>query len=292
MPTDPNQEPSRTEATVETAVRLPLLLCFGGTDPSGGAGLPADARAAAAFGAHACGIVTAVVAQNTRGAARSEPMAAALVRAQVDTLQQDVWPDAIKTGLLASRAQVEIVVDCVDRLKVPLVVDTVFAPSSGVRFCDDETMDAVRALLLPRCALVTPNRGEAEALCGFALDNEVGVRRALRLLMETGAGAVLLKGGHFLGEVATDWLAWRSREKPDAVDETALDAPRLDYEVRGTGCQLATAIAAQLAGGVVVEVAAARAKMWLWREMEKAAVIGGGRRVTLGALALEVNDET
>lgn len=269
--------------------RLPIVLCFGGTDPSGGAGLPADARAVAAFGAHSCGIVTAVVAQNTRGAVRSDAVPVDFVRAQLETLLQDVAPDAVKTGLLASPRQVELVAACAQRLGVPLVVDTVFAPSTGVRFCDEGTVRAVRELLLPRCDVVTPNRGEAETLCGFALNGETDVKRAARLLLDSGAGAVLLKGGHFEGDAAVDWLAWRNGA--NEIGETALSAPRLAFEVRGTGCQLAAAIAAQRACGVAIEVAAARAKSWLWHEMQAAAAVGGGRRVTVGHGAHHVHEE-
>jgi len=280
----------------EASKGVPILFCFGGTDPSGGAGLPADARAAAVFGAHACGIVTAVVAQNTCGAVLIEPIPAQIVRAQLQTLLQDVQPDAIKTGLLATRAQVEIVAECAERLNIPLVVDTVFAPSSGVRFCDEDTVDVVRELLLPRCALVTPNRSEAEMLCGHALLSESDVRHALCILMKTGAGGVLLKGGHFDGESARDWLMWREAESPGVTHEAELSARRLNCEVRGTGCQLAAGIAAQLAQGVALVTAARAAKMWLWQEMQDAAAIGGGRRVTRGrnrgGHGVEENDES
>ena len=274
-----NANPVPSASTVgfdRTLARRPVVLCIGGTDPSGGAGLPADARAAAAFGAHCCGVVTAVVAQNTRGAARCDAVSPEMLRMQLENLLEDIAPDAVKTGLLPSARHVEIVAQICGQLNVPLIVDTVFAPTSGVRFCDEDTVEAVKKLLLPRADLVTPNCDEAEILCGFAIQNEEDVARAIHFIRDRwGASAVLLKGGHGNGEESVDFLL---TEK-----ETLLRAPRLALEVRGTGCQLATAIAAQRACGVAVEESAQRAKAWLWQELRDAMQIGGGRRVTRGA---------
>ncbi|HEX8550211.1 MAG TPA: bifunctional hydroxymethylpyrimidine kinase/phosphomethylpyrimidine kinase [Abditibacteriaceae bacterium] len=251
-----------------------VVLCIGGTDPSGGAGLPADARAVAAFGGVACGVVSAIVAQNTRGVALCEAVSPALFEKQLENVLEDIAPAAIKTGLLPSRAHIEIVARFCNSLGVPLVADPVFAPSSGERFCAPETVALLCERLLPRCALVTPNRAEAETLWGKKIETEADASVAARTIRtKFGARAVLLKGGHFAGDEAVDILATES-------GETLLRAPRLNCDVRGTGCQLASAIAAQLARGTELERAALQAKQWLHIAMQNSVAIGGGRNVT------------
>ena len=251
-----------------------VVLCIGGTDPSGGAGLPADARAVMAQSAMACGVVSAVVAQNTRGVAHIEAVSPELFQLQLENLLEDISPNAIKTGLLPSSQHVETVARVCDSLLVPLVVDTVFAPTKGAAFCDEETVRAFKELLLPRAEVVTPNRGEAEILCGFAIETEDDARRAAHYIRDNlGASAVLIKGGHFAGDNATDFLLTKN-------GETLLHSPRLGVEVRGTGCQLASAIAAGLAQNMSAEDATARAKTWLYGAMRNSVAIGEGRRVT------------
>jgi len=263
-----------TAGRADTPSTSAVVLCIGGTDPSGGAGLPADARAVAAMGAIPLCVVSSVVAQNTRGVAGSEAVASGLFQLQLDNLLEDVFPDAMKVGLLPKCEHVEIVARIGDRLGIPLVVDPVFAPSGGAAFCDEETVEAYRELLLPRAELVTPNRAEAETLCGFAIANEADVRRAAHFIRNNfGVRAVLIKGGHFTGEDATDFLLTED-------GETVLRAARLPFEVRGTGCHLAAAIAAGRAQNIKMEEAAARAKSWLHEAMKNSVCIGKGRRVT------------
>ncbi|HVF09634.1 MAG TPA: hydroxymethylpyrimidine/phosphomethylpyrimidine kinase, partial [Abditibacteriaceae bacterium] len=174
------------------------MLAIGGLDPSGGAGLPADTRAAAAFGVHCCGVATAVIAQNTRGVAVIEPVSPTLLTAQLDNLLEDIAPRAIKIGMLPSAAAVEIVLQRLRRMgSTPLIIDTVFAPSSGPRFADDETVRAIVKHLLPLAEVITPNIPEAERLIGTLIPDRDSMRAAARLIHERyGARHVLLKGGH------------------------------------------------------------------------------------------------
>jgi hydroxymethylpyrimidine/phosphomethylpyrimidine kinase len=267
---------------------IPCVLAIGGLDPSGGAGLPADARAMMAFGAHCCGVTTAVIAQNTQGVVLIEPVLPAVLDAQLKVLLSDVTPRAVKVGMLPDAEAVEIVEKWVRTLgSIPLVVDTVFAPTQGRRFCDAETIRAITGRLLPLANVATPNIPEAMQLSGSPITDRESLAAASRYIHEhCGARHVLLKGGHW-PEVATG----RSIEdtSSEAVDTLfdgekfiELRAPRVSgYEVRGTGCLLASAIAAQRAQGVAVEAAARNAKTWLTGQIQNAKVIGQGRRVAV-----------
>jgi hydroxymethylpyrimidine/phosphomethylpyrimidine kinase len=253
---------------------VPCVLIIGGLDPSGGAGLPADARAVSAFGAHPCGITTAIIAQNTRGVAKVEPVSPVMLAAQLDNLLEDIAPRAVKIGMLPNTAAAEVVAQRVLQLRdVPLIVDTVFAPSSGPRFAADETIRYIAEYLLPLADVVTPNIAEAEQLIGAPITDLSTMITASQLIHERyGARYVLLKGGH-LPTNAVDVLF-------DGQHIVELRASRVTgYEVRGTGCLLASAIAAQRAHGIPVIEAAQRAKVWLTQQIQNAKTIGGGRRV-------------
>ena len=266
------------------------VLTIGGLDPSGGAGLPADARAIAAFGAHCCGVATAVIAQNTRGVARVEPVSADMLAAQLDNLLEDIAPSAVKIGLLPCAAAVSVVAERLRELKgIPIIIDPVLAPSSGAGFVDADTMARLLQELTPLAELVTPNIPEATALCGARIADRMAMRGAVRLLKERcGSGAALLKGGHLPplsppGDAADD-----SAQLPYDSLDILWDGNRLwelrgllyrGAEVRGTGCMLASAIAAQRARGVPLLEACRRAKVWLLDVMEGARAVGDGRLV-------------
>lgn len=254
-----------------------IVYTVGGLDPSGGAGLPADARACRAFGIHACAIATAVIAQNTRGVARVEAVSPQMLRVQIENLCEDIAPHAIKIGMLPNMESVEIVCALLRVLDVPIVLDPVFAPSSGNDFSDDETITAIARGLFPMCELVTPNILEASRLCGFAIKNLDDMKRAAReIIARFGAQRVLVKGGHL-------------PQSPEVIDVLCnansiieLRAPRIEgIEVRGTGCLLASAIAAQLAQNIEIETAVRHAKTWLTSQIQNAQAIGKGRRVAV-----------
>jgi hydroxymethylpyrimidine/phosphomethylpyrimidine kinase len=167
---------------------LPCVLAIGGLDPSGGAGLPADARAIAAFGAHACCVATAVIAQNTQGVFRFEAVPPQILAAQLDNLLQDVGPRGIKIGMLPDAESVQVVAERVLAMSgVPVVFDTVFAPSSGPQFSNRETIRFIAQKLLPLCTLVMPNIGEAQVLCDIAaitvtIESKAGMIEAARCI--------------------------------------------------------------------------------------------------------------
>ena len=263
---------------MSTRNALPCVLAIGGLDPSGGAGLPADARAMTAFGAHCCAIATAVIAQNTCGVRRVEEVSSEMLRAQIENLLEDIAPRAIKIGMIANAEQVEVLRDVLTNWRdIPVVLDPVFAPSSGEEFSDSETVQAIARELFPLCALVTPNAVEAARLCGFAVSNVEEMQNSARFIQEEyGANRVLVKGGHLP----------QSNEVVDVLlnGETfsLFRAPRISgEEVRGTGCLLASAIAAQVAQNIAMEIAVERAKIWLSTQIRDAQKIGKGRRVAL-----------
>ena len=250
----------------------PVVLCIAGFDPSGGAGLLADARACAAFGAFAVCAQTGIAAQNTRGVTAIFPTEIRALRAQLDALLDDFEIGAVKIGAIFSLETVEIVAQTIEKLKVPVVIDPVLAPSNGPDFGDETVWRALQTRLFPLATLLTPNAPEAAILSGQNVENLADAEKIAPLL---GARNVLLKGGHLLADTdeATD-LFW------DGVQIFHLRAPRqIGTEVRGTGCLLSSAIAAQLAAGIEPLEAAKRAKIWLTIQIREAQMLGNGRRV-------------
>jgi hydroxymethylpyrimidine/phosphomethylpyrimidine kinase len=255
----------------------PTVLCIGGLDPCGGAGLTADARACAAFGALCLPIATAIVVQNTRGVKKIEPIAPNIVAAQIETLLEDIQPAAIKIGLIATLSSVEGLASLLRPLHnlAPIVLDTVFAPSTGQAFNDNSTIEAIRGQLLPLATVVTPNALEARQLgTGEISDLNDMARGAIAIHERTGAHNVLMKGGHAgNAQFAIDLFF-------DGTRFLELRAERENsYEVRGTGCLLASALAAGLAKGKTAPDAATDAKTWLTEQYLSARAIGHGRRI-------------
>ena len=218
----------------------PTALTIAGSDPSGGAGIQADLKTFSALGVYGTAVLTALTAQNTRGVTGVHPVPAPFVAEQLRTLLDDVEVHATKTGMLGSASVVtEVVAVLAERRAGPVVCDPVMVATSGDRLIDAAAVDAVRAALLPISTLITPNVPEAAVLLDRApaRDVEEMVEQAAALL-ELGAGAVLLKGGHLGGSDSVDVLA-----TPGGV--TVTRRPRVDTTgTHGTGCTLSSAIAA------------------------------------------------
>jgi hydroxymethylpyrimidine kinase/phosphomethylpyrimidine kinase/thiamine-phosphate diphosphorylase len=255
----------------------PIVWSIAGTDSGGGAGLAADLRSADAFGVHLCPVVAAVTAQHSLAVTRVEPVSPALLEAQLAALEDDMPPQAIKTGLLGSAEAVATVARWVDRLRrrapMALVVDPVQAASTGAVFADEAVTRAYRELLLPRASLVTPNRREAAWLLGPAEAGRQGtVPQQARTLRAAGAGAVCITGGDSAdlhGQVL-DWM-----DSPHAAGWLA--APRIDTpHTHGTGCTFATAAACALALGFVAADAVVLAKMATAQALRFGAAAGQG----------------
>jgi hydroxymethylpyrimidine kinase/phosphomethylpyrimidine kinase/thiamine-phosphate diphosphorylase len=239
----------------------PIVWSIAGSDSGGGAGLQADLKAFEAFGVHGCTVVAALTAQNSVAVRAIEPVGPAFLEAQLATLAGDMPPAVIKTGLLASAANLRVVARWVDRLRerdpaLKLVVDPVLRASTGAVFADDELLAAYRRELLPRASLVTPNRREAAALLGLPpLQSRADAEQAAKALREAGAAAVAVTGGDDGGACSDDYV-----DAPWASGWLSL--PRIPTpHHHGTGCTFASSAAAALALGYVPVEAVVLAKM-------------------------------
>jgi hydroxymethylpyrimidine/phosphomethylpyrimidine kinase len=250
----------------------PIVLTIAGSDPSGGAGLQADLKTFAAWRVYGTAVVSALTVQNTRGVHARHPLSPALVRAQLDTLLADVAVAAVKTGMLPDAATIDAVAAGLRRVPaVPLVVDPVFASTSGQVLADASAVGALRDTLLPLAYVVTPNLDEAAALVGVPVHTRADMQAAARALVGMGAHAALVKGGHLEGS------AYDVLYADDRLCE--FDAPRVaTAPVHGTGCALSAALAAALARGEPLAAAVAHAKRYVLGALERAEAIGHGLR--------------
>ncbi|PXW98074.1 thiamine-phosphate diphosphorylase [Sphaerotilus hippei] len=260
----------------------PIVWSIAGNDSGGGAGLAADQRAALGAEVHLCPVVAAVTAQNSVAVTRIEALPVAWLEAQLEALATDLPPDAVKTGLLAGVATVQVVARHIDTLRrrhpgLPLVVDPVLRASTGAAFADAALVQAYAAELLPRATVITPNRREARALLAAAWPqrrHEIAhwpVPALAAALRELGAQAVCITGGDeepggtaAPAGWALDWVdaPVQAPGRPEVAVQGWLALPRLDTaHHHGTGCTHATHVAAALARGFVAAEAMVMAKM-------------------------------
>lgn len=234
---------------------LARVLVVAGADPSGCAGLSADTRALLALGIHPLPVVTAVTVQDTHRMFQSSPVDPFLVEKQLSVVLEDVGANCIKIGMLALSATVELVTRVLETKArgIPVVLDPVLFSSSGTSLLEPAGQTALVERLMPLCALVTPNVQEAEALTGISVDSEADMHSAADRFLLMGQDAVLIKGGHLPGDSVVDLL-----RTADGM-ERRFESPRVPKSVRGTGCTLASAIAAGIAEGLTLESAVARA---------------------------------
>jgi hydroxymethylpyrimidine/phosphomethylpyrimidine kinase len=235
------------------------VLSIAGSDPSGGAGIQADLKTFAALGCYGMTAVTALTAQNTQGVASVHVPPADFVALQIATIFADIEVEAIKIGLLPSAAIVEAVAgELAKRQGIPIILDPVLVATSGDALSADDVPAALVEYLFPLATLITPNIAEAARLADCALPQDlVEVRLLAPGLLEKGARAVLLKGGHLEGDTADDLLF-------DAAGETLFSAPRVKIgKTHGTGCTLSSAITAHLAKGLDLIEAIKAAKAFL-----------------------------
>lgn len=251
----------------------PRALTVGGSDSSAGAGIQADLKTFAAFGVYGVCVVTAVTAQNTRGVSRSLCMPPDLVRAQLDAVLEDIGADAAKTGMLGNAAIVRAIAESFSERQVRnLVVDPVLQAKDGTSLLDSAGLKALRDLLLPLAAIVTPNAPEASALAEMPVENRDQARKAARRIAEMGCRCVLITGGHLQGEPAD--IFYHEGEFAELKAERISGAA-----VHGTGCTLSAAIAALLALGRPLRGAVAEAHGYLQAQLRRAISIGGGFRL-------------
>jgi hydroxymethylpyrimidine/phosphomethylpyrimidine kinase len=241
------------------------LLIIAGSDSGGGAGIQAEIKTASAFGVYAMTAITAVTAQNTRTVSRVHLVPADMVREQIALCLSDIGADAIKIGMLGSAPIVKAVAESLEKFKNPIVLDPVMISTSGKTLLPQNAVGALKKYLLPLAALVTPNLPETKALTGTSNAEKAG-----RMLMELGAKAALVKGGHSTKQTIDDVLVWER-----GVEVLAF--PRIKTRhTHGTGCTLSTAVACGLAKGEPLPLAVSRAREFLQHAIETAPGLGKG----------------
>jgi len=249
------------------------VLIIAGSDSSGGAGLQADIKTITALGGYAATAVTAVTVQNTEGVAGVYPVADDVVVAQMEAVLSDIGADAIKVGMLATADLIEavtgVLADPAIR-PIPLIVDPVMVATSGDRLIDEAAVEVLRAMLLPRASLITPNAPEAAALAGRGIENLDDQRAAADRILDMGAGAVLVKGGHLEGSEIIDLLATHHGVR-------LFTRPRIQTRhTHGTGCTLASAVAAFMAQDQSLDRAVEQAGDYLYEAIRRAPGLGQG----------------
>jgi hydroxymethylpyrimidine/phosphomethylpyrimidine kinase len=261
------KRPSEPEST------KPRILVVAGSDSGGGAGIQADIKTITMLGGFAMTAVTALTAQNTLGVDEVLEIEPRFVAQQMKSVLSDIGADAIKTGMLGSARVVEAVAGVCESLAfgVPLIVDPVMVAKGGARLLDKGAHDALVLRLLPLASLVTPNVPEAEVLTGMTIKTARDLERAADALLALGPSAVLMKGGHLEGDVVVDVL-----RTADGADHR-FEGPRIvSRSTHGTGCTLASAIAAGIAEGLTLEGAVARAREYVVRAIRLAPGLGKG----------------
>jgi hydroxymethylpyrimidine/phosphomethylpyrimidine kinase len=252
-----------------------VVLSIAGSDPSGGAGVQADLKTFAALGVYGTSVITALTMQNTKGVAESFISPPAVTRSQLDCLLEDITPAAIKTGMLGSPENVAAIADAIQQHSLPnVVVDPVMLATGGPRrtLLPADAVSILKVRLLPLAAIATPNAAEARALTGITVASLEDARNAAKRIVDLGAKAVVVKGGHIEGSSAVDLLF-------DGHTFTEFSAPRSANTVHGAGCAFAAAIAAGLALGDDVAAAVDRAKRYITGAIEHSVGIGSGARV-------------
>jgi hydroxymethylpyrimidine/phosphomethylpyrimidine kinase len=248
------------------------VLIVAGSDSGGGAGIQADIKTVSMLDAYAATAITALTAQNTEGVFGVLPVPPEFVRRQVEVVLDDIGADAIKTGMLHDAAVIETFATVLQEraAAIPLVVDPVMVAKGGARLIDPAAVEALKRMLIARAEIVTPNLPEAAILCGATIDNLAQMRAAGETLIALGCRAALVKGGHLSGETVSDVLV-------TADGARVWESPRVaTRHTHGTGCTLASAIAAGLAQGQDVESAVDRARTYVQRAIASAPGLGRG----------------
>ena len=236
---------------------MKTALTIAGSDSSGGAGIQADIKTMTANGVYATSAITALTAQNTTGVYGILESTPEFLTNQLDCIFTDIFPDAVKTGIVSSTALIAVIADKLRQYGARnIVVDPVMVATSGARLISEEAVDALKEKLLPLATLLTPNIPEAEVLSGMTISDPAGMERAARAISEQYGCAVLCKGGHQISDA--DDLLWRE----DAG--VWFRGRRIqNSNTHGTGCTLSSAIASNLAKGYGLDQSVRRAKDYI-----------------------------
>ncbi len=260
-----------SQSSYPVAPSAPIALTIAGSDSGGGAGIQADLKTFQQFRVFGTTVLVAVTAQNTSGVLSIHEVPPEMVSDQFKALAEDLPPTALKTGMLATSGLVSLVAERIAQYGwANLVVDPVMVATSGDRLLRQDAVDAIRQELLPLARLVTPNLDEAAILVGYPVDDEASMARAGERLLELGAGAALVKGGHLTNDTLVDILV-----TPNGMQE--YHRRRIaTTSTHGTGCTLSAAITAGLALGRDLKSAVAHGLDFVYRAIAEAPGLGSG----------------
>ena len=236
---------------------MKTALTIAGSDSSGGAGIQADLKAMTMNGVFAMSAITALTAQNTTGVYGILESTPEFLASQLDCIFTDIFPDAVKTGMVSSTVLIQVIADKLKQYKAKnIVVDPVMVATSGSRLIDQEAVDALKGQLLPLATLLTPNIPEAQVLSGVTIATAEDMEHAAQAISETYGCAVLCKGGHQIHDA--DDLLWRNGQGK-WFRGRRIQNPN----THGTGCTLSSAIASNLAKGFDLDTSVERAKDYI-----------------------------
>ena len=236
---------------------MKTALTIAGSDSSGGAGIQADIKTMSANGVYAMSAITALTAQNTTGVYGILEATPDFLANQLDCVFTDIYPDAVKTGMVSSTALIQVIADKLIQYQAKnIVVDPVMVATSGSRLISEEAVDALKERLLPLATVLTPNIPEAEVLSGLTISDAAGMEAAARAISQRYGCAVLCKGGHQINDA--DDLLWQ-----DGTAKWFRGRRIHNPNTHGTGCTLSSAIASNLAKGYDLDTAVERAKAYI-----------------------------
>ncbi|OOB80336.1 MAG: bifunctional hydroxymethylpyrimidine kinase/phosphomethylpyrimidine kinase [Epulopiscium sp. Nuni2H_MBin003] len=247
------------------------ILTIAGSDCSGGAGIQADLKTISAHNLYGMSVITAITAQNTIGVSQILDVPTDMISAQIDAIFEDIRPDAVKIGMLSNINIIKIVVDKLKQYNATnIVVDPVMISTSGSKLLSDDAINMVISELIPLGMLITPNKLEAEVLCGFSVQNDEDMIKSANKILSLGAKNVLIKGGH-IGELANDLLVTDNNSiwfKADRIKNP---------NTHGTGCTLSSAIACNLGKDLSLMDSVNNAKMYITKAIEYKLDLGSGQ---------------
>lgn len=251
----------------------PRVLSIAGSDSGGGAGIQADLKTFSALGCYGMTAITALTAQNTCGVRAIHGVPPQMLRDQIDAVMEDIGADAVKIGMLHAPEIVRTVAEAIDRHALQNVVfDPVMVATSGAVLIDDAAVDVLVRELFPRVAVITPNLDEAALLVGRPLRSAQDMEQAALALLDKGARAVLLKGGHLPGDTVIDLLVTNTGEK-FWMQAVRIHSPN----THGTGCTLSSAMAAHLALGASLLDAVQHARTYVREALLSGAKVRTGK---------------
>lgn len=254
--------------------RIPIVLSISGSDPSGGAGIEADLKTFHQYRVYGMAIPTLLTVQNTTGVRKIRFLDSDFLEEQWKAIFADLRPHAIKIGALGSREMVLRISKLLGRKEargIPVVLDPVMGSTSGTPLLEPDALSILIQRIFPHCRIITPNIDEFSTLCGHEVKMDP-VEKTLRSFGKDKPYSILLKGGHFTGTESIDWLWHQNRL-------VRFKSPRLPGHAHGTGCVLASAIAANLAHGNAVTASCRNAKAFVHEALSNAVKLGKGQKV-------------